>query len=204
MTPMIIDVSVNWAGLLYATLTVLGMFGVSYGTYRLFRWLGKRSASKRDRIQFGQQGFLAGAAIPALHTLVVLGQDALDIPGSLIGKYIQINKITGKDGEVKASEKIATGLVLSENLTQTEDRIAAVHLSIFTVKDEMKTVVIPANERQGVDYQICRTNCGDVVKPGGADIISDIVNFCQNQCIFDCKNCALSKYGVRKTTGKES
>ena len=195
----------NWATAGIALVSCALSLGVCILIDILVSKQRSKKTKKSDKLQFSQEVYLQGqATIETLHSMVVVKRDIIDVPGSLIGKYVEINKYTKTGvGEGKV-ESLATGIILSENATVIDKEDLAIHLSIFNSKDKVVSVTIPVEKKVLEQYQVCRPDCGDMVKQTGANIIKDIVNFCQNQCIFDCKNCVLSKYGIRKTTGEES
>ena len=127
------------------------------------------------------------------NTSVYAKSNIIDVPGSIIGKYIKV-----RERHVGEDTILGEGIVLATYISQKSGNIT-VCLKIFTVNNEIKTIDIPARADSISSIYIETEHSSDCVKYNkDNDIIRDISNFCSNQCIFDCKDCSIAKYGIRE------
>jgi len=158
----------------------------------------KSEADENEYLEVGQLVRLTKNAKTAIETIASQGGNLIDIPDSLIGRFVEIRDLKEKTS--------VSGIALAEYIYSpvTPSGVVYVRINILTLEGRLKAVDIPASNYSGKEYQINLTNHGAICRPGDFDAVQDIINFCGNQCIFDCKNCILSKYGVRKARGSEN
>lgn len=153
----------------------------------------KKADVENEYLEVGQSVRLTKNAKVAIETVAAMKGNIIDIPDSLIGRFIEVRDMSEKTS--------VSGIALAEYIYSpiTSSGVVYVRINVLTSEGKLMAVDIPASNYDGKKYQINLENHGAICKSGELDVVQDIINFCGNQCIFDCKNCILSKYGVRKT-----
>ena len=155
------------------------------------------SKKEEDYLEVSQSVKLTPAAKRAVQTIASSGGDLVNVPGSLIGRFVEVKNLINKTS--------VSGIALAEYIyspiNPQSDGIF-VRINILSLQG-LENVDIPINE-SGKSFQVNFRTFGDTVRPGKMDAVQDIISFCEKQCIFDCSNCILSKYGIRKTRKSES
>lgn len=142
-------------------------------------------------LEVGQPVKLTQSAKRAIQTLASSGGDIIEVPGSLIGRFVEVKNLTTKTSVL--------GIALSEYIYSPSDSDNLyIRINILTSQD-LVNVDVPVAAGMTSSIQINFRNTGDTIKAGGIGAVQDIISFCEKQCIFDCNNCILSKYGIRKT-----
>ena len=180
-------------------LTIILLTIAVFGSMMIVSWFlnrfltGKKESVLRFKIKLGPD------AVKDMKILCKTETDIVGVPDSIIGKFVRVRKRgQGKDSV------IGEGLVLATHLTQVNESIA-VCLKLFTEKTEIQTVNVPIKLNEEETIYIEHANLGDNIKHSkNSDILKDLSNFCNNQCIFDCKDCSIAKYGIRETREQAS
>lgn len=170
-----------------------------FGSMMIVSWFLNRFLTRKKESVLRFKIKLGPDAVKEMKILCKTETDIVGVPGSIIGKFIKVRKRgQGKDSV------IGEGLVLATHLTQVNKSLA-VCLKLFTEKADIQTVNVPIELNEEETIYIEHANLGDNIKHSkNSDILKDLSNFCNNQCIFDCKDCSIAKYGIRETREQTS
>lgn len=126
--------------------------------------------------------------------------DLISIPHIGIGRYL---KVSEKKDDKEGYKLVVEGLLVSSALVATKDEGKeglAVRMMFLNKEGKTVSYKIPITQ-QGQPRTHIETKYIGAAIPKSNMFIKDLAEFCNNQCILDCENCKLKKYGLRKITG---
>lgn len=160
------------------------------GTFFLASFINSKCKSGNILLKFKIK--IAQNSAEDLKTICKNECDVIDVPGSIIGKFIRIRaRHIGED------TILGEGIVMATHLSQISGKLA-ICIKLFTKDKEIETVNIPVTQDRSNNIYIETERVSDGVRYSReGDILKDLSNFCNNQCIFDCKDCSIAKWRTK-------
>jgi len=124
--------------------------------------------------------------------------DLISIPHIGIGRYLKVSEKDDKEGY----KLVVEGLLVSSALITSKDEgkeSLAVRMMFLNKEGKTVSYKIPITQ-QGQPKTHIETKYIGAAVPKSNMFIKDLAEFCNNQCILDCENCKMKKYGLRKIT----
>lgn len=124
--------------------------------------------------------------------------DLISIPHIGVGRYL---KVSEKKDDREGYKLVVEGLLVASALTaKSKGENLAVQMIFLNKEGKTVSYKIPITQQGQPKSTYIETVYTGAAVPKFNMFIRDLAEFCNNQCILDCENCKLKKYGLRKIT----